>query len=215
MAVYRIILADDHHLFRAGLKSLIEKESEFQIVAEAQDGEQLMQKLQSVKADLIVLDLSMPHMDGLETLKAIRQKYSRLKVLVLTMLKDPEHLKHALNHGADGYLLKDDAYDQLLMALKMVLKKAKKFISPSISTVVTDHYLRSTEEVGALSLEILTRREKQILKLVAQGLPNKRIGQQLKISIRTVETHRSNLSRKIGVNNTAALVKYALAKGLV
>jgi len=211
---YRIILADDHNIFRAGLKSLIEKDPEFKVVAEAKDGEQLLERLQSIKGDLIVLDLSMPNMDGLTTLNEIRKKYPKIKILVLTMLKDPEHLKYALKHGAHGYLLKDDAYDQLLMGSKLILKKGKQFISPSISSVVTDQYIRSMDEVDVPSLEILTKREQQILKLVASGFPNKNIANKLKISVRTVETHRANLSNKLGLKNTAALVKYALAKGL-
>ena len=214
MSVYKIILADDHNIFRAGLKSLIEKDPEFKVVAEAQDGGQLLEKLSSTKAELIVLDLSMPHMDGLETLKQIREKYPKIKILILTMLKDPEHLKYALAHGANGYLLKDDAYEQLLMGIKMILKKGKQFISPAISTVITDHYIRSMEEVDTPSMEILTKREQQILKFVAKGFPNKNIANKLKISVRTVETHRGNLSNKLRLKNTAALVKYAIAKGL-
>ena len=215
MTVYRIILADDHNIFRAGLKSLIEKDLEFKIVAEAADGEQLLERLKSTKSDLIVLDLSMPNMDGLATLKEIRKKYPKIKILVLTMLKDPEHLKTALTYGADGFLLKDDAYDQLLLGIKMILKKEKQFISPSISSVVTDHYIRSIEEADTPSLEILTKREQQILKLIANGLPNKNIANKFKISARTVETHRANLSTKLGIKNTAGLVKYAISKGLV
>jgi len=212
---YRIILADDHSIFRAGLKSLIEKDPGFKVVAEAQDGEQLLERLPSIKSDLIVLDLSMPNRDGLETLKEIRERYPQIKILVLTMLKDPEHLKYALTHGANGYLLKDDAYDQLLMGIRMILKKGKQFVSPAISSVVMDHYIRSMEEADASSLEILTQRERQVLGLIAKGLPNKTVASKLKISVRTVETHRAHLSQKLGLKNTAALVKYALAKGLV
>lgn len=215
MRAYRIALADDHNIFRAGLKGLIEKDPEFKVVAEAQDGEQLLSKLASAKADLIVLDLSMPQMDGLTTLKEIRRKYSKVKILILTMLKDPEHLKHALANGADGYLLKDDAYEQLLMGIKMIIKKEKQFISPSISAVVADHYVRSMDEADTPSKEILTRREQEILKLIANGLPNKAVASKLKISIRTVETHRGNLSNKLGLKTTAALVKYAITKGMV
>ena len=212
--LYRIFLADDHSIFRAGLKSLIEKEAEFKVVAEAQDGEQLLERLKSVKGDLVVLDLSMPRMDGLTTLKEIRRICPRLKILILTMLKDPEHLKSALAHGAHGYLLKDDAYDQLLMGIKMILKKGKTFVSPAISAVVTDHFVRGVDPVDSASLEILTQREKQVLKLIAQGHANKTIANKLQISARTVETHRANLSKKLGLKNTANLVKYAISKGL-
>ena len=215
MHPYRIILADDHNIFRAGLKGLIEKDPEFKVVAEARDGEQLLEGLKSKKCDLIVLDLSMPNRDGLATLNEIKEKYPQIKILVLTMLKDPEHFKHALAQGADGYLLKDDAYDQLNIGIKMILKKGKQFISPAISNVVTDHYIRSIDEADTPSLGILTKREQQILKLIARGFPNKNIASRLKISVRTVESHRANLSSKLGLKNTAGLVKYAIAKGII
>jgi len=112
-------------------------------------------------------------------------------------------------------LLKDDAYDQLNLGIKMILKKGKQFISPAISSVVTDHYIRSMDEADPPSLEILTKREQQILKLIANGLSNKNIASRLKISVRTVESHRANLSNKLGLKNTAGLVKYAVSKGLV
>lgn len=214
MAECKIILADDHAILRTGLKSLINKEPRFKVVGEAGDGEALLAQLKSIKADLIVVDLSMPRMDGLAAIKEIRHKFPRIKILVLTMQKDHEHFKHAMMYGAHGFLLKDDAYEQLILAIKMILK-GKKFISPSVATLETERFIRSLDETDVPSLEILSKREKEILKLVAQGLPNKTIAVKLKISIRTVETHRANLSNKLGIKNTAGLVKYALAKGLL
>ncbi len=214
MAECKIILADDHAILRTGLKSLINKEPKFKVVGEAGDGEALLNQLKLIKADLIVIDLSMPRMDGLVAIKEIRQKFPKIKILVLTMQKDHEHFKHAMMYGANGFLLKDDAYEQLVLAIKMILK-GKKFISPSVATLETERFIRSLDETDAPSLEILSKREKEILKLVAQGLPNKSIASKLKISIRTVETHRANLSNKLGIKNTAGLVKYALSKGLI
>src|SRR3989338_6220010 len=120
--MYNIILADDHAIFRAGLKGLLDKDPQFKVTAEAQNGKDLLSKLRSAKCDLIVLDLSMPEMDGISALKAIRQKYPRVKILVLTMQNDVEHFKHAMAAGAGGYLLNDDAYEQLPLAVKVVLK---------------------------------------------------------------------------------------------
>ena len=211
---YRIILADDHAIFRAGLKSLIDKESLFKVVGEAQDGEDLLLKLKDGKGDLVVLDLSMPNMDGVAALKEIRRRFPRTKILVLTMQKDHEHFKQAMAHGACGYLLKDDAYDQLIMAMKMVLQ-GKRFVSPAVCRLLTDRFIRSVDETETPSLEILTPREKQILKFTAGGLINKNVASQLKISVRTVETHRAHLSDKLGIKTTAGLVKYALSKGLI
>ena len=214
MSDYKIFLADDHEILRAGLKSLIDKEPNLKVVGQAKDGEELIAQLKSTKCDVVVVDLSMPNVDGLEAIGQIREKYPKTKILVLTMQKDEEHFKRAMKNGALGYLLKDEAFDQLILAIRTVLK-GKRFVSPGLSAVLTDQYVRSLDQAESSSLEILTNRERQILKLVANGLPNKNIASKLKISIRTVETHRMNLAKKLGLRNTAALVKYAMRKGLV
>ena len=214
MAVTRIILADDHEMLRAGLKGLLDREADFKVVAQAKDGEQLLDRLATTKADCVVMDLSMPNMDGLATLKEIKKRFSKVKCLVLTMQKDQEHFKSAMANGASGYVLKDNAFDLLVMAIKMVMK-GKTYISPAISDLIAEQYVRSIKDGDIPSLEILTSREREILKLVAQGHANKNIASKLKISIRTAETHRSRLIHKLGLKTTAALVKYAIAKGLI
>lgn len=214
MPDYKIILADDHKILRDGLKSLIEKEPSLKVVGQAQNGKELLNLLKTHRCDLVVLDLSMPEMDGMATLTEIRRKYSKIRILILTMQKDQEHFKHAMKGGASGYILKEDAYDQLLLAVKTILK-GKSFVSPVLKHLIMDQYVRSLDEGQESSPHILTKRELEILKLVAQGLPNKTISLKLKLSIRTVETHRSNLSHKLGINNTAHLVKYAISKGLI
>src|SRR5208283_2429279 len=214
MAGVRIILADDHEILRAGLKSLLDKEPDFKVVAQARDGQELLDKLTSVKADCVVMDLSMPNLDGLATLKEIQKQFPKVKCLVLTMQKDQEHFKRAMANGASGYILKDNAFDLLVMAIKMVMK-GKTYISPAISELIAEQYVRSIKDGDIPSLEILTEREKEVLKLVAQGNANKNIAARLKISIRTAETHRNRLIHKLGLKTTASLVKYALAKGLI
>ena len=211
----RIILADDHEMLRVGLKGLLEKELDFKVVAQAKDGEELLEKLSSMKTDCVVIDLSMPNMDGLSTLKEIRKKYPKIKSLVLTMQKDAEHFKHAMAAGACGYILKDSAFEQLALAIKIIMK-GKDFISPAISNLIAQQYVRSVDQEGdEPSLEILTPREKEILRRIADGKANKNIAATLKISIRTVETHRSHLIQKLGLKTPAALVKYAISKGLI
>ena len=212
-SVYRIILADDHQILRAGLKDLIEKDKAFKVVGQANDGDELLSLMGSVKCDLVIMDLSMPNRDGMQAIQDVRVKFPKVKILVLTMQKDQEHFKHAMAHGASGYVLKEDAYDQLLMAVKMVLR-GKKFVSPTISRLLTDYYVRSLDEAESSSLDILTKREQQILQFIGNGMANKNIASRLKLSVRTVETHRANLSHKLGIKNTAGLVKYALSKGL-
>lgn len=214
MATIKIILADDHAMFRAGLKGLLEKEAGFKVVAQAEDGEELLDILSTQKVDCVVLDLSMPNLDGIAALKEIHVKFPMVKCLVLTMQKDQEHFKKAVANGAKGYLLKDNAFDLLVTAIKMVMK-GKTFISPAVSELITEQYVRSVEENDAPSLEILTAREKEILEKIAQGLANKNIAVKLDISIRTVETHRSHIIHKLGFKTTAALVKYALTKGII
>jgi len=202
----RIILVDDHTIFRTGLRSLVDKEPMLKVVGEAKDGKDLL--------DLVILDLSMPNMDGMAAIKEIRQKFPKVKILVLTMQEDSEHFKRTISSGAAGDLLKDDAYEQLVTAVKLVLK-GKQFVSPSIASLVTDRFIRSVDDLEGPSLEILTKRERQILRLVASGLANKNIAAKLKISVRTVETHRSHLTDKLGIKNTAGLVKLAYSKGLI
>lgn len=214
MSDHKIILADDHRMFRAGLKSLIEREPMMKVVAEAKDGQELLERLKGHKCHLVVLDLSMPNSDGMACLEGIRERFPHVKTLVLTMQKDHEHFKHAMLKGASGYVLKDDAFDQLILAMKMILK-GKKFVSPSVAQMETERYLRSLDEAEESSPNILTKRERQILKLIAGGLANKNIASKFKISVRTVETHRANLCHKLGIRNTAGLVKYALAKGVL
>ncbi len=210
----RIILADDHKIFRAGLKSLIDKQTGFKIVGQAQDGEALLSIVSTVKCDLIILDLSMPKLDGIAALRILSKKYPGLKVLVLTMLKDKEHFKQAMASGARGYVLKEDAFEQLVKAIKAIIQN-KKYVSGALDEVEQDDTNRFQAQMLTPSLEILTRREKEILKGIACGMANKNIATSLKISVRTVEAHRGHLTTKLGIKTTANLVKYAMAKRII
>ena len=213
MSSCRIIIADDHSIVREGLKGLIENEPGLKIVGEAGNGIELIARLKSIKCDLIIIDIAMPEMDGLAAIKEIRRKYPRLKILVLSMFVDYEHFEHARVLGASGYLAKDEAGDELLSAIKMILS-GKRYVSPSVTTLLAERQLRSIEDSEYPSIEILTKRERQILKLIASGMANKNTASELKISIHTVENHRAHLSEKLGLKNTASLVRYAIAKGL-
>ena len=177
---------------------------------------ELLDKLNSIPCDLVLLDLSMPIMNGLEALKKIRKCNSKLKVLVLTMHKDNEHFRHAMRNGASGYVLKNDVHKQLFMAIYKVMD-GERFVSPTMSQYFFEDYLRAYDgiERGAACPEILTPSEKNVLQLVSMGNLNKDIAKKLNINTRTVETHRENIMKKIGVNNTARLVKYALSQGII
>lgn len=210
----RIVLADDHKIFRAGLKSLLDKEPGLKIVGQAADGEDLLAVVRTVKCDLVVLDLSMPKVDGIAALRILSKKYPKLKILILTMLKDNEHFKQAMAHGASGYVLKDDAFEQLARAVKAIMQN-KQYVSCSVLALDNDCSVRLQDEIQTPSLEILTTREKEILKGIASGMANKNIATNLKISVRTVEAHRGHLTHKLGIKTTANLVKYAIAKKIV
>ncbi len=209
----KIIVADDHTFVRVGLKELINKDPDLTVAAEAKNGQELLDILNKKKCDVVVMDISMPEMDGVTAIKEIQTRFPGQKILILSMLKDYPHFHEVMAHGASGYMVKDDAADQLVSAIKMILR-GKKFISPSVSTMLVDREMRSLDD-SVPSLEVLTKREKQILDMIAKSMSNKAIALKLKLSVRTVEHHRANLTDKLGIKDTASLVKYALAKGLV
>ncbi len=211
MSQYRIALADDHSLFRQGLKALLEGTDEFKVVGEAGDGLELVGLLNQVKPHLVVLDISMPNLRGIETIPEIKKKHPEVKILVVTMHNDKEYLYQAISQGADGYFLKKDAGTELFSAIEKI-RKGKVYVSPSLSGDLTDYWEGIREGVKK---SILTNREREVLTLIAAGKSNKEIGDMLYISVHTVERHRANLMEKLNFKKTADLVKYAIEKGYV
>ncbi len=214
MAVYQIFLADDHQMFRTGLRTLIERQEEFRVVDEASDGDDLLKKLPGSKCDVVLLDLSMPKLGGMDALPLILKRYPKVRVLVLTMQKDAHYCQKAMDRGAAGYLLKDDAFEQLVKAMKAVIAN-ERFVSPSILHLARDEgdsVAKASRKKAAAA--VLSGREQEVLRLVAAGLANKNIAKKLNISIRTVEVHRSNLIRKLNIKTTAGLVRYAMEHSL-
>ena len=210
----KIVLADDHSIFREGLKSLLGKNPECKVVGEAVNGKALLTMLNYNECDLVVLDITMPEMDGLTALKEIVRKYPRVKVLMLSMMNDFVHFERAKAFGASGYLAKEDAGDELVRAIEKVMN-GKMYVSPSVTSLLAERQIHLMESGKFPSIEVLTKREKQVLKLIAKGITNKKIAVELKISIHTVENHRAHLSEKLGAENAAALVKFAIEKGLI
>jgi DNA-binding NarL/FixJ family response regulator len=212
---YRIVIAEDHTILREGLKSLISSSPEFEVVGEAEDGREAIRWAEKLKPNLILTDLSMPRMNGMDAIKEIRRKSPETKILVLTVHKTEEYILATLNAGADGYLLKDSTHAELIMAVKHVLS-GKHYISPGISDKVLDGYLEGRKTLKTkTSWETLTRREREILKLIAEGYKNKEIGDDLCISVKTVEKHRANIMEKLNLHNVQSLTTYAIDKGLV
>lgn len=212
---FRIIIAEDHTLFRQGIKALLSLEQDFEVVGEAEDGATAIRCVERLKPDLILLDLSMPGVDGLAAIKEIRKKYSKIKILILTGYKTEEFFREALKCGAHGYVLKEADHSELLLAMRSVLEE-KSYLSPDVSRRIINGYLRSA--VGRVTDPSdlpLTTRERQILKLIAKGHKNKNIADQLCISDKTVAKHRANIMKKLNLRSASALTAYAIEKGLI
>jgi DNA-binding NarL/FixJ family response regulator len=209
---FRVILADDHILVRRGLRRILEENSNLEIAGEAGDGLELLNLLKKVGPDLVILDVSMPHLRGIEAIPEILQSRPNMKVLVLTMYKEEEYLHQAIAAGANGYLLKEDAEGELFTAIENI-QRGKIYISPSLVDRSMQNWvrLRRGEDDSPMG-ESLTVRQREILKLIAEGKSNKEIGELLCISVRTVERHRANMMDKLNVRKTAELVRYALRK---
>ena len=207
----RIALADDQALVRAGVRKVLEGEPDMEVVAEAEEGDQLMRLLRSVEVDVVVLDLNMPGRDGFEVLRDLHLADLPIKVLVLSLHDDPQYVGRAVREGAHGYLLKDDAVLELPGAVRTVME-GQPFLSPRAQAALTQ-VLRNGERLDPFDL--LSPRELEVLRRVATGLSSKEIGASLNISPRTVETHRASLMRKLDLHSVAELTRFAMAKGLV
>lgn len=211
MNPYRIVLADDHALFRQGLKGILEGTADFEIVGEAGDGLELLALLNQVQPHLVILDISMPNLRGIEAIPEIKKVCPDMKILVVTMHKDKEYLYQAISEGADGYFLKKDAGEELFSAIEKI-RRGKVYVSPSLSEDLTDYW----ENIRQMTRRsVLTNREKEVLGLIAKGKANREIADIFYISVHTVERHRANPMEKLDLKNTADLVKYAIEKGYV
>ncbi len=212
---HKVVIAEDHAILRDGLKSLLTSSMDFDVVGEAEDGREAIKCVERLKPEIIIMDLSMPRMNGMEAIREIKRVFKDIKVLVLTVHKDEEYILATFKAGADGYVLKDSSYHELIMAIKSVLM-GKRYISPGISEKVLEGYLEGRERLKAkTSWETLTPREREILKLIAEGYKNKEIAEELCISVKTVEKHRSNLMEKLNLHNVQSLTSFAIEKGLV
>ncbi len=209
--VTRVLLADDHALVRAGLRKILEAQPGFKVVDEVPDGRAALAALERREADVVVLDLTMPGADGFEVLRRAKTIRPGLKVLVLTMHAGSEYVARAVREGADGYLLKDSAVQDLVAAIEAVMA-GRRYFSPPVQRELAEILRGGT---GRGRAEPITGREREVLRLVAQGLSTKEIASRLEISARTVETHRANLMRKLGLHSVARLTQYAIREGLI
>ncbi len=206
MAPYTIVLADDHALFRQGVRKIIEDVDDLKVVGEASDGLELLELLKKSKPNLIILDIAMPNLRGLEAAREIKGLYPHIKVLLLTMHKKKDFLQQGLEAGVDGFLVKEDADTALLQAVKAI-QRGEKYYSPLISDKLADLAFQRGKT------DPLTKREKEVAKLLAEGKSSKEIAELLYISIYTVRRHRDNIMKKLELKGLADLVRYAMDKG--
>jgi DNA-binding NarL/FixJ family response regulator len=214
----RILLVEDHRLLRQGFRSLVSTLPDFEVVGEARDGKEAIRQCLSLSPDLIMMDLSMPGMTGIEATTQIKRRMPKVRVLALTAYKTDEYVREALRAGADGYVLKDASYEELVLALRQVVT-GKRFVSANVSGHLDDAMLRdtqpSTSSVAPTAWNSLTTRERSILKLIAEGNTNRAAAEYLNVSPKTIEKHRASVMRKLGLRTVTELVVVALEVGLI
>ena len=212
---HTILIADDHTLFREGLRSLLSTHEVLHVLGEAENGQEALRAVAERKPDLLLIDLSMPKMGGLDAIREIKRYEPETKILVLTVHETEEFVLAALNAGASGYVLKDATHQELILAIRSVLRE-KRYLSPDISAKVIEGYIDGRKAVKSTSSwESLTLREREILKLIAEGRKNKEIADILFLSAKTVAKHRANLMNKLDLHSASALTAYAMERGLL
>lgn len=209
---YRVVLADDHVLIRHGIKNIIAQDEGLEVAGEVCNGKELLELLDSETVDLIILDISMPKIGGMEAVAMIKGRYPRIKVLMLTMHKNKQYFYHAMSAGADGYLVKDDSDEELLIAINKI-RAGKNYISPFLAEDFADDVINTYRKDRKTPFQELTRREKQILQFVVDGYTSRQMADHLGLSPRTVDHHRSNLLRKFQMKNSVDLVNFAVRNG--
>ncbi len=211
MSNIRILLADDHKITREGLRSLLEKQKDMEVVAEAKDGRTAVSLADELRPDVVIMDVSMPDLNGVQASKQIISQCSNVKIIGLSMHSDSSFITEMLRSGASGYLLKDCAFEELTQAIRAVVA-GNTYLSPSISGVVVDDYLHRLAKVELNESDVLTDREIEVLQLIAEGNSTKQIALKLHISVKTVETHRRQIMNKLDIYTIAELTKYAIRK---
>lgn len=209
----KILLADDHKIVRDGLRALIEKEPNMEVVAEACDGRTTVQRAKEMMPHIIIIDIAMPDLNGIEATRQIVTDIPGVKIIALSMHSDRRFVIRMLESGASGYLLKDSAFEELSMAIKTVLS-GKIYLSPAIAGVVVENVMRNSPQKVSRTTAELTPREREVLQLLAEGRTTKKIASQLNVSVKTVETHRRQVMEKLDIHSVAELTKWAVREGL-
>jgi len=215
MSQIRIVLADDHTVMRAGIRLVLERQPDLHVVGEASDGREAVNAVERVHPDVVVMDIAMPNLNGIEATRQIVANGAAVSIVVLSMHSDEEYVLRALKAGARGYLLKESAEADLIAAVRAVIG-GKSFFSPAVSRLLVEDYVRQLQDRDIEdSYELLTTRERETLQLVAEGKSNKDIANLLNLSVYTVETHRSNIMEKLNLHGVPELILYAVRKGVI
>jgi DNA-binding NarL/FixJ family response regulator len=209
----KIILADDHRIMREGLRALLEREAGIEVIAEADNGRTTVELSRELNPDVVVIDIGMPDLNGIDATRQIVSESPAVKVIALSMHSDRKFVREMLSAGASGYLLKDSAFEELGTAITTVINN-QTYLSPKIANTVVKDYLGKVEPKESKVSPALTKREREVLQLIAEGKTTKDIASQLYVSIKTIETHRKQIMDKVGLNSVAELTKYAIREGL-
>lgn len=215
MSRSRILLTDDHTLFRQGLRNLISAELDLEVVGEARNAEEAVSRANELRPDLVIMDIGMPGLSSFEAVRRIRKERPEVKALFLTMYDDEDYLAECLEAGGSGYMLKDAPAEQLILAIREIRRGGKYLSPPILARLVEDIRCRRPEERFKPRLSTLTPREREILKLLAEGLSVKEIAARLDLSVKTIEAHKFNLMRKLDIHNKAQLVQYAIKRKII
>jgi two-component system response regulator NreC len=216
MTTLKVLLVEDHAIVRQGVRALLDEEPDITIVGETGEGSEALLMAERLRPDIVLMDLSLPGVSGIEATRQVCERFPTMRVVVLSMHDSEEYVFRALRAGASGYVLKQSTSTELVLALRAVAA-GSTFLSPDISQILISDYMRraETQDRDDEALSILTPREREVLQLVARGLNNRQIAERLHISVKTVETHRGNMMRKLDVHDRAGLVKFAIDSGLI
>jgi two-component system, NarL family, response regulator NreC len=209
-----IVLVEDHHIVRQGLKMLLESEADFDVIGEASDGLKAVEITTQLQPNVLVIDVNLPSLNGVDVISNVKAKCPDIKAIILSMHASDDFVVSAFANGASGYVLKDSCAEDLVTAIQQVLE-GNRYLSPELAERAIDIFLRRTEKSADDPFESLSQRERQVIQLSAEGYSYGEIANQLFISPRTAETHRTNAMRKLGLNNTADLVRYTIRRGLI
>jgi two-component system response regulator NreC len=209
----RIILADDHTIVRHGLSKLLQQEKDMEVIAQAKDGHTTVELVKEMSPDIVVMDIGMPDLNGIDATRQIVRDHPKVKIIGLSMHSGRKFVEEMLKAGASGYLLKDCAVEELAVAIKTVMA-GKTYLSPAVANVVVENYVRHPSEKGGSAFSVLSGREREVLQLMAEGKTTKQVAKRLHLSPKTVEGHRIRIMDKLGIDSIAKLTKYAIQEGL-